>query len=181
MNYKFRLNYRDEQFLGNSADDIALALSKSKRISIEEANIIVSKLLVKAVPILQKDFNPKEIKGLKFSDVLNGAMSMLKTSSGITVSQDDINSRAIKCSNCPKLSSVSDCRACGFTAKFGRWLNEFKKKFNKGFEIPNNLSDKYCSVCSCSLIAMLPAQKEDFKTESESVREQRPKFCWILD
>ena len=53
--------------------------------------------------------------------------------------------------------------------------------FRKTFTIPNGLDDKYCSVCDCSIAAMIPAQLSDFKNESEDKKLERKEVnCWIL-
>lgn len=185
MNFKYRLTYRNEQFLGNDLESIAKSISKSKKVTIEEANKIVSKLAEKMVPRIAKDFNPVEKKSLSFKDVVHGASSMLKQTLGFSVDQIEINRRSNKCftgnngGSCPKLTAVNDCRACGWSQKYKNWANGMMKVFGKGYVIPNNLEDKFCSVCKCSLAAILPAQIQDFKGESEEKKVERPNYCWL--
>ncbi len=179
MNFKYRITYRNEQFLGNDLAAIAKSISKSKGIDIEEANKIVNKLATKLVPKIAKDFNPQIKTKISFKEAVHGASSILKTTIGSRVDQSEINSRAIKCTNCPKLELVSNCMSCGFSGIFKKWMNGMAKIFGAGYTIPNGLENKYCGVCQCSLGALLPAKIEDFKQEEESKNKSRPDFCWI--
>lgn len=179
MNFKYKITYNGEQFLGNDFASIAKSISRSKGITLEEANIIVNKLATKLVPKVAKDFNPVAKKSISFREAVSGASSILKTTLGVRVDQNEINSRAAKCTNCPKLDTVSDCTSCGFSGKFKKWMNGMARVFGKGYIIPNNLENKFCSVCKCSLGAILPARIEDFNKEEESKNKSRPDFCWI--
>ena len=185
MNYKYRIRYDGEQFLGQTLNDIAKHISNSKKIDLEEANKIVSKIAEKLVPVPQSDFNHNPpAKKLSWVNTIAGATAILKSNLGSAVDQLEIEKRAMKCRSgdnglqCPKLSEISDCRACGWAGRFSKWMNKVKKMFKMGYDIPSDMKDKYCSVCDCSLAAMLPAQKSDFK-ESESKNNTRPSYCWV--
>ena len=184
MTYKYKIWYNGEQYLGNNLNDIAVAISRSKKVDLDEANKIVTRISEKIIPIPEKELKYTVSKKLSWVETVAGATAVLKSNLGVAVPQIEIENRAIKCrsglngNKCPNLTEISDCRACGWAGRFSTWMNKLKKMFNMGYDIPSDMKDKYCAVCSCSLAAMLPAQKSDFK-ESESKNNSRPDFCWI--
>lgn len=176
--YKYIVSYKDEQFLANSKEGLAKAIAKSKKIPLEEAMEEVKKLSKDFVTVKKENFESLVNKKKKpnLSDIVNGALALVNINISNTESQDEINRRAVICYNCPKLSKVTGCKMCGFAQSLTNTVNGIKKKFNKGFEIPNNLEDKYCGVCECALAVMLPATKEAYKNHNSS---DRPKNCWV--
>lgn len=127
---------------------------------------------------LRQEFNPVEKKSTSFSDAVTGAKALLRIVAGDKVPQEEINRRAAICTSCPMVSGVSNCRACGFGGQLTKFVNATKASFGKDFKIPNGLSDKYCSVCTCSLLMMLPSNMEAFQ-ESAEKQGERPNHCWV--
>lgn len=183
MNYKYRVSYKNQQFLGNTPESLEKALVKAFKISEAEANKIVSRLIRESIPVVKDQMFKSSVgkKALSFREAVNGAKAVLKASLGIGVEQSVINQRAIKCSACPKISTVTNCKSCGWGSKFQKWMKSMISIFRSNFTVPNGLDDKYCSVCDCSIAAMLPAQLSDFKNESDAKKEERKEVnCWIL-
>src|SRR5260221_7342793 len=78
---------------------------------------------------------PNPVGTLKFKDVVSGAAALVKCVIGQCVDQKEINRRAMICTNCKELKTVSNCRSCGFGGTLQNFLNKIKKTiFKKGFD-----------------------------------------------
>lgn len=177
--YKYRFFYKSQEYLGNSVDAIARAISRETKMSFTEAVVLVNKSIIPTVVGKPKEFNPESRHKITLSEAWTGAKSILKQElGGDTVSQEQIMKRSAVCSGCPKRSEISGCTSCGFASKLKRWSNSLKKLFGGGYTIPNNLEKHFCSVCECALAGMLPAHISHFKP-SEIVNVDRPNFCWM--
>lgn len=186
-NYKYRFNLGDVSFYGDSDEEI-IARIKGFYIS---RNIDIN--INEYIPLVKKGkkTNNNNIKNQlegagpakknkSFDQVLNGAKAIIKNEAGMTASQEEINRRAKVCTNCPLLSDVTNCKACGFGSSFAKWMKKSIKALlphrKESFTIPNSLADKYCSFCSCSLFVVLPSEMNNFK---ETNSQLRPENCWI--
>lgn len=104
---------------------------------------------------------------------LQGAVAALKAyqqaRKGNVVSTETVAARAAICFRCPKrkvtrgVSKVSEM--LGILANRNR--------------VPNAVASYSCSVCSCSLMMLLPAVKEDLHKDSPEEAKERPDSCWI--
>lgn len=117
---------------------------------------------------------------LTMAEAVSGGAAFIKAVVGECVSQDEINRRAGICTGnrCPRLNSVSNCRACGFAGKALQFVNKIKKSiFKVDFIVPNNMEDKFCDSCGCSLAMMLPSKTSSFQYEHDKL--DRPLYCWV--
>jgi hypothetical protein len=121
---------------------------------------------------------------VSMSEAINGAKAILRLAAGQRVEDKEMERRASICKyaipgGCPKLQTVSGCKACGTGAAISSFIGKLKGFFGgKKLEIPNNLSDRYCGVCGCSLAIMLPSKTEAFDFAKDNQKD-RPSFCWI--
>lgn len=186
----WKFNYKGTTHLGETKLAIGDKIIRTVELSGEDAGQLRELIEAKAKPYTFlskcKDLLPTpKKKHLKMSEAVSGAAALLRVIKGDVESQGEINRRSGICSfgyrgkKCPKLTSVSNCRACGFGAKLVEWKSTLKKVFGiKDLEIPNGHADKYCQVCECSLTMMLPSKTQAFDFNSDRQKE-RPAFCWI--
>jgi hypothetical protein len=45
--------------------------------------------------------------------------------------------------------------------------------------VDKGVSDFSCNVCSCSLLLLLPALKENLHKDTPEEAKKRPEYCWI--
>lgn len=116
-------------------------------------------------------------------DVIDGAKAFIKVNSGDHVDQSEMNRRAGICSYgfngaCPRLEDTSVCSACSSGGALTRWIGQVKNFFGfKTESIPNNLGNKYCGACGCSLAMMIPSRTSNFNYSADK-QIKRPKGCW---
>lgn len=181
--YKYKINYNGDTYIGNSVDEVAKNISKdtSNNISFTEAVIFVNKSVIPVVhkPRPEASVSKNTKKQHSLSEIANGAKAvLLQTFMDEVVDQTEIDRRGLICENCPKISEVSGCKACGMGKKIKEFGNKIRNWFGKGHRIPFGLEQNYCSVCECSLAMLLPAELSQIK-KSTINDPDRPKNCWM--
>jgi len=174
MKKRFSYIHKGEKIMGNSPEAIAFRIVKTDTTPFDEIlEKVKSSLKIESNnPPVYKD--QKIIKKLTLKDYMSGASALVNVAIGSSVSQEEINRRAVICTNCPKVTEIPGCHGCGLAAAVNETVNKVKKAFGGGFTIPNNLQFNGCGVCSCALSVMLPAKMSQFKKE-----EVRPTHCWV--
>lgn len=169
-------SYKGDRYVGENYEKIA------KRICRDYPNLKYDEILQlvrsnsrdnKITPSVYSAPPSRKKKSLK--DYLTGASALISVSFGGNVEQEEINRRAIQCSNCPKREEIPGCMSCGFAGVLSNSLNKIKKAFGCGFVIPNGLDKNGCGVCDCALSVMLPAKMSSFKKDDSN---ERPIKCW---
>lgn len=104
---------------------------------------------------------------------LQGAVSALKAyqqaRKGDVESPATIKVRADVCFSCPKR------RITRGVSKASEMLGILANR-NR---VPNAVASYSCGVCSCSLMLLLPATKEDIHKDTPEEAKERPDNCWI--
>lgn len=174
--FKYKFFHLGDWYYGNSVDEIAknIGMPFAKAVPIVNKGIIA----INRVALDQKIGTGNITKKVTLSEMVAGATSALKQIVGTHETQEVINRRAIICSACPKKAETSGCKSCGEGGRLVKFVNNVKKGFGGGVEIPNDLGKLFCSICDCSLAMMLPAKIEDFK-ESTINNKNRPAECWL--
>lgn len=188
---KLTVYYKKNRYIGVSHNDLLRKILKD--FGNDDKNIIDKHIFeashnLEEPKIQQNSINVKTLKKnrIDFKDGVSGANALLNVVAGNTVSQEEINRRAIICYNCKRkneptksgLLESSNCRACGFSKRLNNYITKLKSAFGAGFDIPNNLSDKHCYVCECALSVMLPSKLNAFKHDKDK-QHLRPDNCWL--
>lgn len=180
---KYTVKYRGKKFMGNNEGDLYNnIISKFPDASEDEVNRAISfKVQTKGFmgDANKNTFIPHKDRKISFKDALTGVQAIVKIVKGEFVDQAEINRRAILCTNCPQKSLTTDCYGCGFASRLTAYVNKVKKEtFGTNFVIPNDLQGKYCGVCQCALLVMLPSKMSAFE-EDAAKQDLRPKHCWV--
>ncbi len=179
MRKKYTIFYKGEQFSSDFRSSLVSALVKQKGLSENDATSYVNSFIRNTESKPSEYSAPKSRrKGKSLQEVVNGALALVKVTSGDTVDQGEINRRATICTNCKEQSRASGCSSCGFAGKVARFVNKFKKSISHGFTVPNGLDASYCNICDCSLVVMLPSKMSSFR-ETDEMNKSRPDNCWI--
>lgn len=180
--YKYKIAFNGDTYIGNSVDEVASNISKdvSNNISFTEAVLYVNKHAVPVVHTKKPEIKiGKQPKAVGINEMASGAKAiLLQTVFNDVVDQQEINRRANICEYCPKIATVSGCKACGMGKALSNFSNKIKQSFGGGYKIPSALDQNYCSVCSCSLAMLLPATLQQI-SKSEKTNPKRPKSCWM--
>lgn len=186
---KYKVYYKGIWWIGDTQEKIIkkiLDTHPNIKSSIIQ-NVVTNGLVFNEKPMRKYGWSKKDKKlkqePISFDQMVRGANALVKVVSGNTVSQEEINRRSSICSSCLVdgeygVISTNECRPCGFAKNLNNYINKLKRSFGKGFEIPNNLSDKGCIVCKCALSVMLPSQMDSFNYEGDK-QDKRPHHCWV--
>lgn len=178
MSKRYRVPYKGELIIGSSAEKIAETIVKHGVLSYEDSLVYVKAQLKEYSPEPQANTfirNPEK-KELGLSDYVSGALAVVSIVKGSSVSQEEINRRAIICSSCPKLDDIKGCMPCGLAKRIADSVNKIKSLFGAAFNMPNGLNSKGCGVCKCALSVMLPSKMSQFTEQDQSTR---PNHCWV--
>lgn len=103
-----------------------------------------------------------------------GAIAAMKAyreaKKGNTVDQQTVRDRARICKGCPKRRIVANATTA-VSKLLGRMANKHR--------VPDDVSRYSCGVCGCSLMLLLPAQKEHLHKDSPEEAAERPEHCWV--
>lgn len=116
---------------------------------------------------------------ITLASAFSGAKAILRLVKGNSASNQEIVRRADICNQCPLMTSTSGCSACGAAGKAARLANDIRSTKGSQIPIPKELASKYCSICQCSIPAMILTKYVDFYEEKESINKTRPDFCWL--
>lgn len=134
--------------------------------------------LIHKMVVPQSKDNPKSMKvRVNLASAYAASKALFNLGRGETVSQKEADRRQSICLNCPHLSDVSDCMACGGMGRAASMLTAVRS--NTGLKYQNHISKKFCDVCKCSMALMLATKIEGFDHESDEVNAARPEHCWI--
>lgn len=111
--------------------------------------------------------------------VVRGASALLKTLSGISVSNQEITRRSNICASCPLIDSIGGCNSCGAAGKITQWANSLRAKRKLQIEIPDSIKRQYCGFCQCALALMVITPHKEFENEREEKNQTRPDNCWL--
>ena len=111
--------------------------------------------------------------------VVRGASALLKTLSGVSVSDKEIVRRSNICKNCPLIDEIGGCNSCGTAGKITRWANSLRAKRKLQIEIPDEIKRQYCGFCQCALALMVITPHREFENEREEKNQTRPDNCWL--
>lgn len=137
----------------------------------------------------ERQLKPSKKRKLTLGQMFHGARAYIDIGRGNIVSQTEINRRARICANCPKISDTTDCFGCGAGRRLVSQVQKLKQDTKQQFSIPQvivghrtseqPISKYYCSVCSCSCIALNVSQMKHIRSEEDSINKQRPEECWM--
>ena len=174
MSKRYSYIHNGEKILGNTPEAIAFRVAKTDPSPYNEIFERVNSA-IRVNPQEPPSYKEQKIiKKLSLKDYISGASALVSVAAGGAVSQEEINRRAVICTNCPKVTEIPGCHGCGLAAAVNETVNKVKKAFGGGYTIPNNLQFNGCGVCSCALSVMIPAKMSQFKKE-----EVRPTHCWV--
>ena len=174
MSKRYSYIHNGEKILGNTPEAIAFRVAKTDPSPYQEIFERVNSA-IRVNPQEPPSYKEQKIiKKLSLKDYISGASALVSVAAGGAVSQEEINRRAVICTNCPKVTEIPGCHGCGLAAAVNETVNKVKKAFGGGYTIPNNLQFNGCGVCSCALSVMIPAKMSQFKKE-----EVRPTHCWV--
>lgn len=170
--------YKKEQFIGQTDEDLVRSIVVKFGIKRNIAQEYVKNFSRDRPAVSSGESKTQEKRNLSLQEVVNGAFAVLNVSVGNTVNQEEIDRRASICIGCNNLTAVSGCSSCGFGKRVVEFVKKFKKSIKSGFNIPNNLENKFCKTCSCSMVVMLPSKMSMFN-EKTKMNISRPDKCWI--
>lgn len=111
--------------------------------------------------------------------VVRGAAALLKTLSGVSVSNEEITRRSNICVACPLVDAIGGCSSCGAAGKITQWANGIRAKRQLQIEIPDSIKRQYCGFCQCALALMVLTPHKEFQPENDSKNQTRPDNCWL--
>jgi hypothetical protein len=114
-------------------------------------------------------------------DAFNGARAILRYVSGESTTPSEMIRRAKICEGCEKLSAISGCAACGAGRRIANIVNTIRAHKKSEVEVPRNVQNKYCGICSCSIPMMVLTKYKDFYRENETKNNSRPDNCWLKE
>jgi hypothetical protein len=118
-------------------------------------------------------------KKLTLGQAATGAMALIKSIAGSSVSNEELMRRSAICEGCPLISLIGGCSSCGAAGKISNWANSIRSSKGLQVAIPSTVSQSYCGVCSCALALMVVTKRADFHDESDKENSRRPDVCWL--
>lgn len=186
----FKFNKRE--FVGDDVNFIVVNLLKYLRsIKFEKLDYnywynVVSKNAVKDY-VSPAGTPSQKAKRNKFSayiaSAFDAARAILNLSAGNIVSEKETMRRAKICLECPLASDTSDCFGCGGSKKIVNKLLELRHETGIDLEARfagfNQILQKFCGFCGCSLSLITATKIAGFARESEEKNNERPDNCWL--
>jgi hypothetical protein len=124
---------------------------------------------------------PEHRKSKSLADIKRGAMALIKYTAGDSASKEEIKRRVEICKGCSLNQEAAGCRSCGMANTLTNFVKEVKNFKKVSTSIADDVKDRYCGICGCSLFLLSVTKMKDFYNETPQVNARRPDYCWLKE